>query len=166
MKKINEVNKIQLFSYNGIIGNVITVTVDDNKYCYLVKDLGDIQNANLFVKGIKLINQLNNKRADYLIEVLKYFGSSFADITNGNNIELLKSKEYCHFIALICDIALHDNKKLAMKEVYHKDFSKYIANVFFNYYIDKTFEIYKNDNIFAVPKQLCYDKENHLILRA
>lgn len=166
MKKINEVNEIQLFSTNGYVGNVITVTIDNNKYYYLVKDLHEIQNANLFVKGVKLINQLNNKRADYLIEVLKYFGTDIDTLVSEENIKLLGSIEYAHFIAIFCDIALHDNKKLAMKEVYHKDFPKYISNVFYNYYIDKTFEIYKNDNIFTVPKQLCYDKENHLILRA
>lgn len=166
MQKINEVNEIKLFSYNGFVGTLINVTVDDNDYCYLVQDLGDIQNANLFVKGIKLINQLNNKRADYLIEVLKYFGSDYNTIVSGENSKLLASKEYAHFMAIFCDIALYDNKKLAMKNVYHKDFPKYVSNVFYNYYIDKTFEIYKNDNIFTVPTQLCYDKENHLILRA
>ena len=118
----------------------------ETKIGYYVQDLDNTQNAELFKKGIQLICKYEGKRGEYMVQLLNVMAIHFDNID-----EKVQSKEYCHFIAFVCDIALHDKPKLAHKQCYDKNFKKYVANLFWNYYMDKTFEYYKQTNVFAYP---------------
>jgi integrase len=69
-----------------------------------------------------------------------------------NNIGLI--------IALVCDIALHNNKKLAHPQAYDKDFNKYVANLFHEYCLDGAYSQYIHlaQEIIPVPEFLTKPK--------
>jgi hypothetical protein len=102
-----------------------------------VYDTGNIQNPKLFEKGLKLIfTKVNESRANYLLALIDHFSKLGKDKYN--------TEPYCHFLALICDIALHDKPKLAHNGAYDKAFNRYVANLFYHYYIDNAFEVWKS----------------------
>lgn len=80
----------------------------------------------------------------------------FDSILPSSNEELIailfKSKELYKLIALVCDIALHKNKKLAHQAAYDKDFKKYVATLFYHYYIDDCYNIFKETGLVSYPK--------------
>lgn len=101
-----------------------------------VQDAKKIQNSKLFEEGLNLINtKVNPSRAEYLKRLVGYFSRQSDD--------KITTEPYCHFVALICDIACHKDKKLCMPSCYDKIFNKYVANVFYNYYLDDSFTIWK-----------------------
>ena len=72
-------------------------------------------------------------------------GSTDDDWRRSNVDDMMKKsckQNIGHIIALVCDIALHKNKKLAHPQAYHKDFNKYVANLFQEYSLDSGFEQY------------------------
>lgn len=120
-----------------------------------VLDLGNTQNSKLFLKGLELIStKVNESRANYLLALIDHFSKLGQD--------KYSTEQYCSFIALICDIALHDKPKLAHNGAYDKAFNRYIANLFYHYYIDDAFEVWKNLGGYAlvIPECLMCDKNN------
>lgn len=120
-----------------------------------VLDLGNTQNSKLFEKGLKLIfTKVNESRAIYLLTLIDHFSKLGQD--------KYSTEQYCRFLALICDIALHDKPKLAHSGAYDKAFDRYVANLFYHYYIDDAFEVWKNLGGFAlvIPECLMCDKNN------
>jgi hypothetical protein len=122
----------------GIITGQV-VYINDNSAIY-VQDLDKKQNSNLFVEGLKLIDsKVSPKRKEYLVELLNtVLPKEDMDVTE----TIIKSRPLVSIIAFVCDIALHKNKKLAHPEAYHKDFSKYVANLFYEYGLDDTYDAY------------------------
>jgi hypothetical protein len=106
-----------------------------------VQDLNDFQNSQMFEKGIKLIDsKVTELRRRYLLELLQLLLPNSSE----TQVEIMKkSKRLCPVISFVCDIAAHDNKKLAHPEAYDKDFKKYVANLFYHYFMDEGFEIYQ-----------------------
>jgi hypothetical protein len=120
-----------------------------------VYDAGNIQNPKLFEKGLKLIfTKVNESRANYLLALIDHFSKLGED--------KYCTEQYCHFLALICDIALHDKPKLAHSGAYDKAFNRYVANLFYHYYIDDAFEVWKSlgCNALVIPEFLMCDKNN------
>lgn len=120
-----------------------------------VYDLGNIQNSKLFEKGLKLIfTKVTKRRAEYLLTLIDHFSKMGQD--------KYSTEQYCRFIALICDIALHNKPKLAHSGAYNKAFDRYVANLFYHYYIDDAFEVWKNlgGYVPVIPECFMCDKNN------
>ena len=120
-----------------------------------VLDLGNIQNSKLFEKGLKLIfTKVTKRRAEYLLTLIDHFSKMGQD--------KYSTEQYCRFLALICDIALHNKPKLAHKSAYNKAFDRYVANLFYQYYIDDAFEVWKNlgGYVPVIPECFMCDKNN------
>lgn len=140
--------------------DIVNVSVNDKvehficdketKLGYYVQDLNEIQNGTLFKKGINIICKYGGKRGEYMVQLLNYMAHPFESVGK----EILCSKEYSTFIAFVCDIALHNNPKLAHKECYHKDLNKYVSNLCYNYYLDEAFNVYKITGLFCIPSIL------------
>jgi hypothetical protein len=91
-----------------------------------VQDLREIQNADVFMKGIKYIDKFACKtQRDICWDLLRKMQRE----------EDKASQWYCRMIAFFCDLGLWDNKKLCQAEVWHKDFPKYLHNNMYNYYL-------------------------------
>lgn len=142
MEKNNiELRKMEIIVPKLVGSNLKTMFISPigSKDGWMVQDLSPIQNVDLFVLGVKLIYSLDGKRGEFL----RYFLTKMARpyYTTG----YFGQEKFCNFIALVCDIALHLNKELVNKELYHKDFPKYVANLCWNYFLDEDFKIYKRN---------------------
>lgn len=114
-----------------------------------VQDVCEQQNSSLFEQGLKLIDsKVSPKRKSYLAKML----TLILPTTDMAQEDMMKrSKDIGHIIAFVCDIALHMNKKLAHPQAYHKDFNKYVANLFQQYQLDGAFQRYVHLGEDAVP---------------
>lgn len=131
-----EVKKIE-FIYDFVKGNICIF----NGNAIFVQDINEQQNSQLFIKGIEMIDKLvvPSRKA--------YLQALFSDIFPSEKEDAisigLKSKVLYRLIAFVCDIALHSNKKLAHQGAYDKDFKKYVANLFYHYYLDDSYTLFK-----------------------
>lgn len=140
-----EVKKIELI-YDFVKGNICIFEGN----AIFVQDINDQQNSQLFIKGIEIICQLLVPSRKAYLQALFYamLPSEKEDaITVG-----LKSKELYRLIAFVCDIALHNNKKLAHPKAYDKDFKKYVANLFYEYYLDDSYTLFKKTGVVSYVK--------------
>lgn len=138
-----EVKKIELV-YDSLKGNIC---IFEGKAIF-VQDINEQQNSNLFARGIEIIENLVPSRKSYLQALF----NSILPSSNEEPIAVVsKSKDLYILIALVCDIALHKNKKLAHQAAYDKDFKKYVANLFFHYYIDDCYDIFKETGEVSYP---------------
>ncbi len=141
---------IMIKNVNLLIGDNVMVegeVIECGKGCVYVQNILNIQNPKAFKKGLKNIQRLSGKRREYLEQLIDYF--SFSNLKDA--ILMGAGEEICHFIALICDIGLHNQRQLCASNLWHKDLPKYVANLFWNYFLDIPFEIYKNTGDFSVP---------------
>lgn len=134
-----EVKKIE-FTYDYLKGNICIF----NGNAIFVQDINEQQNSQLFAKGIEMIDKLVPSRKSYLQAL---FNTILPSEKEDTIAVLSKSKELYRLIALVCDIALHSNKKLAHPQAYDKDFKKYVANLFYHYYLDVCYDIFKKTGI-------------------
>ena len=114
----------------------------NGKSAIYVQDVCEMQNSSLFEDGLKLIDaKVSPTRRSYLA---KMFGIVLPNTGMTLDDMIAKSCEQNvgHIIALVCDIALHKNKKLAHPQAYDKDFNKYVANLFREYQLDGAFQRY------------------------
>lgn len=130
-----EVRKIE-FVYDFVKGNICIF--DGN--AIFVQDINEQQNSQLFIKGIEMIENLVPSRKAYLQAL---FNTILPSEKEDAIVVASKSKELYRLIAFVCDIALHRNKKLAHPQAYDKDFKKYVANLFYHYYLDVCYDIFK-----------------------
>ena len=105
---------------------------------YFVQDINEQQNLELFLKGLNTILTMGGKRGDFLRTFVAYMLINLEDFQNGR----ASDQKYCQFIAFVCDLANHKNLK-NWKEVYHKDFPKFVDNLCWNYYLDEDWELFK-----------------------
>jgi len=135
---------------NVFVGNNAMVegeVIECGKGYVYVQNIGNIQNPEAFKKGLRNVQWLSGKRREYLEQLIDY--CSFSNLKDA--VLMGGGEEMCHFIALICDIGLHNQRQLCASHLWHKDLPKYVANLFWNYYLDKSFEVYKNTGAFSVP---------------
>lgn len=135
--------------------------INENSAIY-VQNVCNVQNPTLFEEGVKLIDsKVSPKRKAYLVELLyNVLPKADKDI----NEIAVTSSHLTSVIAIVCDIALHKNKTLAHPEAYHKDFSKYVANLFCQYGLDDAFSVFKtmtegvgiSSGISVIPKHLIH----------
>ena len=114
----------------------------NTKSAIYVQDVWEMQNSSLFEDGLKLIDaKVSPTRRSYLA---KMFGIVLpnTDMTLDDMMAKSCEQNVGHIIALVCDIALHKNKKLAHPQAYDKDFNKYVANLFREYQLDGAFQRY------------------------
>ena len=114
----------------------------NGKSAIYVQDVCEMQNSSLFEDGLKLIDaKVSPTRRSYLA---KMFGIVLPNTDMTLDDMMAKSCEHNVglIIALVCDIALHKNKKLAHPQAYDKDFNKYVANLFREYQLDGAFQRY------------------------
>ena len=114
----------------------------NTKSAIYVQDVCEMQNSSLFEDGLKLIDaKVSPTRRSYLA---KMFGIVLpnTDMTLDDMMAKSCEQNVGHIIALVCDIALHKNKKLAHPQAYDKDFNKYVANLFREYQLDGAFQRY------------------------
>ena len=115
--------------------------INDKSTIY-VQDIGEIQNSTLFEAGLKIIDsKVTPKRRSYLAGLFRAVLPT-ADMNMDDMMEKSCKRNVGHIIALVCDIALHKNKKLAHPQAYHKDFNKYVANLFQEYFLDGAYSRY------------------------
>lgn len=119
---------------------------------WLVQDLTDKQDTTLFLKGLKIIFSLDDKIGEFLRVFLSYMRHEIHDVY------MLTDSTFAKFIAFVCDVALHDNPKLANPSAYHKDFTKYVENLCRYYHLDEDFEAYKKNEYGKLFKD--YEKVN------
>lgn len=114
-------------------------TIND-KQTIFVQDVCEQQNSTLFEKGINIINnKITPKRSSYIQKMtMTVLPPKDLDI----DIIMKVSQEITALISFVCDIALHDNKKLAHPQAYDKEFGLYVSNLFFQYWMDDCFRIY------------------------
>ena len=105
---------------------------------YFVQDVNDQQNLELFLKGLNTILTMEGKRGAFLRTFAAFMLMTLEDFKNGK----AANQKYCQFIAFVCDLANHKNLK-DWKEVYHKDFPKFVDNLCWNYYLDEDWEMFK-----------------------
>ena len=118
-----------------------TFFINDKSAIY-VQDVCEMQNSSLFEDGLKLIDaKVSPTRRSYLA---KMFGIVLpnTDMTLDDMLARSCDNNIGLIIALVCDIALHKDKKLANPQAYDKDFNKYVANLFQEYSLDGGFEQY------------------------
>ena len=142
--KINNIlNVVRPTFTNGEMSFITgkTFYINERSAIY-VQDVCEQQNSTLFEQGLKLIDsKVYQKRRSYLA---KMFGIVLPNIDmNMDDMLAMSCKHNAgRIIALVCDIALHKNKKLANPQAYDKDFNKYVANLFQEYSLDGGFEQY------------------------
>ena len=113
--------------------------INENSAIY-VQNVCNVQNPTLFEEGIKLIDsKISPKRKTYLVDLLY---SVLPEADKDINEIVKKSSYLTSVIALVCDIALHKNRKLAHPKAYDKDFNTYIANLFYEYNLDDAFNAF------------------------
>lgn len=114
----------------------------NEKSVIYVQDVAEQQNYTLFEQGLKLIDsKVSPKRRSYLAKLFRVVLPT-VDMDMDDILEKSCKQNTGHIIAFVCDIALHKNKKLAHPQAYHKDFNKYVANLFQEYSLDGGFEQY------------------------
>lgn len=104
---------------------------------YFVQDVNEQQNLELFKKGLTIISTMEGKRGAFLRDFIAFMVMTLEDFNNGKAAD----QKYCNFIAFVCDLANHKNLK-DWKEVYHKDFPKFVDNLCWNYYLDEDWKEY------------------------
>ena len=125
-----------------------TFIINDNLAIF-VQDLAEQQNSDLFEEGLKLITtKVTPKRKSYIEKMMSLV---LPTTDMALNDMLRRSRDIGLIIAFVCDIALHKNKKLAHPQAYDKDFNKYVANLFREYYLDGAFERYVHFGEDTVP---------------
>ena len=134
-----EVKTIE-FVYDFVKGNICIFEGN----AIFVQDINDQQNSQLFIKGLKMIDNLVPSRKAYLQAL---FNAMLPSEKEDAIVVGLKSKKLYRLIALVCDIALHSNKKLAHPQAYDKDFKKYVANLFYHYYLDDSYTLFKKTGV-------------------
>ena len=134
-----EVKTIE-FVYDFVKGNICIF----NGNAIFVQDINEQQNSQLFIKGIEMIENLVPSRKAYLQAL---FSTILPSEKEDAIVVGLKSKKLYRLIALVCDIALHSNKKLAHPQAYDKDFKKYVANLFYHYYLDDSYTLFKKTGV-------------------
>ena len=112
-----------------------------------VQDINEQQNSQLFIKGIEIIDKLLVPSRKSYLQAL--FNTILPSDKEDAIVVGLKSKKLYRLIALVCDIALHRNKKLAHPQAYDKDFKKYVANLFYHYYLDACYDIFKKTGLLS-----------------
>ena len=111
---------------------------------YFIQDINEEQNLELFLKGLNTILTMDGKRGAFLRTFASFMLMNLEDFQNGK----ASDQKYCQFIAFVCDLANHKNLK-DWKEVYHKDFPKFVDNLCWNYYLDEDWKLFvKNGNVF------------------
>lgn len=127
-----------------------TFFINDKSAIY-VQDVCEMQNSSLFEDGLKLIDaKVSPTRRSYLA---KMFGIVLpnTDMTLDDMLARSCDNNIGLIIALVCDIALHKDKKLANPQAYDKDFNKYVANLFREYQLDGAFQRYVHLGEDTVP---------------
>lgn len=143
MKKI-EIKRMEVITpTNGKAIKSEFIYFQDNGKGWFVQNLDEQQNANLFCDGIKLIFEMDGKRGLFLQRFVTMMARTF-EIN-----ECFARVNYSQFIAFVCDVALHNQPKLAHPLCYDKVFKKYVANLCYNYYLDEDFELFKLDETLA-----------------
>ena len=142
-----EIKKLEIVC-GFVKGNIL---IFNNKAIF-VQDLNAQQNSKLFEEGLNLIySKVTPSRKNYLNEVFNFA------LPNSNQTpeEVAKgSTKLCSLISLVCDIALHKNKKLAHQCSYHKDFPKYVANLFYQYFLDVSYDLYVKTCTLSFPERI------------
>ena len=132
-------NTIRVFIPGYPLGKRFNI---NDKSTIYVQDVCEQQNSTLFEEGLKIIDsKVTTKRRSYLAGLFRAVLPT-ADMNMDDMMEKSCKRNVGHIIALVCDIALHKNKKLAHPQAYHKDFNKYVANLFQEYRLDAGFEQY------------------------
>ena len=115
--------------------------INDKSTIY-IQDIGETQNSTLFEKGLKIINsKVTPKRRSYLAKLFRAVLPK-VDMDLDDILAMSCKHNVGHIIALVCDIALHKNKKLAHPQAYDKHFNKYVANLFDEYHLDGAYSQY------------------------
>ncbi len=129
----------------------------NEKSVIYVQDVAEQQNSILFEQGIELIDsKVTPKRRSYLAKLFRVVLPT-EDMIIDDIIHNSCKRDVGHIIALVCDIALHNNKKLAHPQAYHKDFNKYVANLFQEYSLDDAYSRYiqlGDDDLAPIPEFL------------
>ena len=137
-----EVKTIE-FVYDYVKGNICIF----NGNAIFVQDINEQQNSQLFIKGIEIIDKLLVPSRKSYLQAL--FNTILPSEKEDAIVVGLKSKKLYRLIALVCDIALHNNKKLAHPQAYDKDFKKYVANLFYHYYLDDCYTLFKKTGLLS-----------------
>lgn len=142
-----EIKKLELVC-DFVKGNILIF----NEKAIFVQDLNEQQNSKLFEEGLKLIySKVNPNRRNYLNEL---FNFALPNSNQSPEEVGVQSRKLCSLISLVCDIALHNNKKLAHPDAYHKDFPKYVANLFYQYFLDVSFDLYVKTCTLSFPERM------------
>lgn len=139
----------------------------NGKSAIYVQDVCEMQNSSLFEEGLKLIDtKVSPARRSYLA---KMFGIVLpkADMTLDDMLARSCDNNLGLIIALVCDIALHNNKKLAHPQAYDKDFNKYVANLFHEYCLDGAYSQYIHlaQEITPVPEFLTKPEKYNFVAK-
>lgn len=87
-----------------------------------VQDLGDFQNKDNFIQGIKYVSELANPKArTFCFELLDLMTDNFDKKAN---------EAYCRLLSFFCELGVWKNKKIRSEQDYHKDFPKYFSNIY------------------------------------
>lgn len=105
---------------------------------YFVQDVNEEQNLELFKKGLSTILTMKGDRGFFLRIFVDFMLMTLEDFKNMKAAD----PKYCHFIAFVCDLANHKNLK-DWVGVYDEDFSKFVANLCYNYYLDVDWELFQ-----------------------
>ena len=150
-----KITNIQLIFIPGYpLGKNIHI---NEKSVIYVQDVSEQQNSTLFEQGLKLIDsKVSPKRRSYLAKLFRVLLPT-VDMNMDDIMEKSCKQNTGLIIAFVCDIALHKNKKLAHPQAYHKDFNKYVANLFQQYRLDGAYSRYVqlgDDDLVSVPEFL------------
>lgn len=161
-----ETNMLRIFqpamTPNGIEMKTSGIITFLNKSIY-VQNLCEYQNPDLFEKGIKLIaSKVTPKRSDYILRMLQMLLPNSSE----EQTTIMKlSKNLCPLMSFVCDIACHDNKKLANQQAYDKDFKKYVSNLFYQYHLNEAFErtLKLGIDYISIPEYLVHPAKYNLV---
>ena len=140
-----QINHVEEITIPGVEGEYEFLFLTDLHLAVKTReDLGPLGDADTRIAGFT--NLQGTISAKQLPQWISYANQEQVDA-----VLMGGGEEMCHFIALICDIGLHNQRQLCASHLWHKDLPKYVANLFWNYYLDKSFEVYKNTGAFSVP---------------
>lgn len=105
---------------------------------YFVQDVNEEQNLELFKKGLSTILAMEGDRGFFLRIFADFMLMTLEDFKNKKAAD----PKYCHFIAFVCDLANHKNLK-DWVGIYDEDFSKFVANLCYNYYLDVDWDLFQ-----------------------
>ena len=144
---------------NGVFGLRLAGKITFLNKSIYVQDLNEMQNSQLFEKGIKMIaNKVTPKRSDYLLKLLQMLLPSAEQPIE----EIMReSQRLVPLIAFVCDIACHSDKKLAHPDAYDKDLKKYVSNLFCVYHLDYGFAqtLKLGGEKISIPEYLVYPEK-------